>query len=70
MSEIPEVCVLRKDGKATVFFVDKGTCHLRHGTLRTVREGIAFVAVTSHEVVGVDVSELVPGPRFFQEDAQ
>lgn len=65
MSSVPPACIHTVQGEPHVFFVDEGTGHLRHGPVRTVQGGIAFVAITPHEVVGVQLEQLVPVPKFF-----
>ena len=63
--EIPAPLVHVVDGESHVFWVDRGSCHLRHGVVRTVREGIVFVAVTANDVAAIGIEELVLPPRFF-----
>ena len=63
--EISEQLVHVVDGERHVFWVDRGSCHLRHGVVRTVRNGIVFVAMTATDVAAIGIEELVLPPRFF-----
>ena len=65
IDEIPAPLVHVVDGESHVFWIDRGSCHLRHGVVRTVRNGIVFVAMTATDVAAVWIEELVQPPRFF-----
>lgn len=64
--DIPEQLIHETNGERHVFWIDKGTCHLRHGSVRTVRGEVVFVAVTALEVVAIGIDELVAVPPFFK----
>jgi hypothetical protein len=63
--EIPAPLIHVVDGESHVFWVDRGNGHLRHGVVRTVRNGIVFAALTATDVAAVGIEELVLPPRFF-----